>query len=128
MFKTFSVIDIHNHLRQDLLGIEQYCNTTAWYNKLFSTLLGMIVTNAYYAYELEFNGEPKDKSNYQEFCSKLAYQLIFNQCITQEARAKRTRDANDRANDYDSDNEVIFVIFCCTLSMNFCHTLFIIIL
>jgi len=62
MFKTFSVIDIHNHLRQDLLGIEQYCNTTAWYNKLFSTLLGMIVTNAYYAYELEFNDEPKDKN------------------------------------------------------------------
>jgi hypothetical protein len=99
------LIDIHNHLRQDLLGIEQYSNTTAWFNKLFSTLLGIIVTNAYYAYELEFNGEPLEKSNYQEFCSKLAYQLIFNQSITQEARSKRRRESNDI--DSDNDEEVI---------------------
>jgi hypothetical protein len=100
MFKSFSAIDIHNHLRQNLLAIEIYCQTTSWYNKLFSTLLGMIVTNAYYAYQLEFNGEPNDICNYQEFCSKLAYQLIFNKAIAEEARATRKR-REDGENDSD---------------------------
>jgi hypothetical protein len=91
MFKNFSNIDIHNHLRQDLLAIEQIFETVEWYNKLFSTLLGIL------SYELEYHGKSSEKFNFQTFVGKLAHQLIFNVLITKVSNPKRK-------NNYDDNN------------------------
>jgi hypothetical protein len=74
LFEFFSGIDVHNHLRQGILSI---C-----YQKFFSSVLGIIVTNAYYIYKLEYIGDPREKLRYEEFLSRLSFQLINNVLIS----------------------------------------------
>jgi len=82
IFKSFSVIDIHDHLRQGSLAIERQWNTNKWPLRLFQTVLGMIITNAYllmrYEYRIHRHGFDQDQIEFPEFLGKLARQLIFN--------------------------------------------------
>jgi len=65
IFKSFSVIDIHDHLRQGSLAIERQWNTNKWPLRLFQTVLGMIITNAYllmrYEYRIHRHGFDQDQ-------------------------------------------------------------------
>eukprot|EP00731_Ephydatia_muelleri_P037529 Em0497g2a len=49
-FDCAKVIDIANHMRQGGLALEQAWKTQKWEHRLFSTLLGMIETDAYCAW------------------------------------------------------------------------------
>eukprot|EP01031_Cornospumella_fuschlensis_P026833 gene26833-32426_t len=48
IFEGFNVIDVHDHYRQGILRLEEHWLTETWWHRLFATLLGVIVTDAYF--------------------------------------------------------------------------------
>ena len=75
MFSAFSKIDIHDHLRQGSLALERSWVTRKWYHRLFTTIFGICVVDAYYAFKFE---HPDDDMNFTDFWGTLTLQLINN--------------------------------------------------
>ena len=92
MFDAFSTIDIHDHLRQGSLELEREWVTRNWVHRLFMTILGMIIVNAFNAYlYMTTDSEPID---FNVFLGKLAYELIFNKFRNEDNRQLRQRQVN----------------------------------
>ena len=107
-FKYFSTIDVHDHFRQGSLGMERSWHTHSWWHRLFSTLFGMTVVDAFlgYRYEsLEAHGSPMELT---EFIGKLAHQLIFNDFLQDDPNLRHREGVPD-------DEEVKFAL---TLTLN----------
>ncbi len=49
-FEYFSALDNNNQLRQGTLAFHLHWPTRKWWHRLFSTILGVIITDAYYMY------------------------------------------------------------------------------
>lgn len=81
LFKHFGKIDLHDRYRQGKLQLEVEWETRKWWHRIFSTMLGIIVTDCYLAYQYEYNTyheeEPNKQLTYIEFLGELAYCLIF---------------------------------------------------
>jgi hypothetical protein len=90
MFDAFSTIDIHDHLRQGSLEMERQWITRSWVLRLFMTMLGMIIVNAYKACEYMTPADERP-ADFNEFLGKLAYQLINNRFLEEEAALRATR-------------------------------------
>jgi len=84
-FSHFSVIDVHDHLRQGSLAIENFWYTHKWWHRVFGTILGIIITNAFYCYRYEYqlrnHGDDTGSIDFATFLAKLAHGLIFNSFI-----------------------------------------------
>ena len=107
-FKYFSTIDVHDHFRQGSLGMERAQHTHSWWHRLFATLFGMTVVDAFlgYRYEsLEAHGSPMELT---EFIEKLAHQLIFNDFLQDGPNLRHREGVSD-------DEEVKFAL---TLTLN----------
>ena len=82
LFDSFAAVDIADHLRQGSLSMETSWLTKSWYVRVFATVLGMIFTDCYLAYVMEFknhhDGVTVGMQTYHSFLDKLAYQLIHN--------------------------------------------------
>ncbi len=81
LYSCFSNVDIHDHLRQGSLALHIVWKTKSWWQRLFSTVLGIIIVDSYYFYK--FQCEYKAVTGYKvksfpEFVDNLAYKLIFN--------------------------------------------------
>ena len=75
-FDSASKIDIHNHLRQGSLALEEAWGTKKWYHRVFSTILGMVEVDTFLAYRaLHADGHT---INHREFTEQLALALIHN--------------------------------------------------
>ena len=94
MYDGFGKIDQHDQLRQGYLEMERTWPTSVWSTRLFTTLLGMCVVDAYRAYSYEFDKE----ETFTQFVDKLAYELINS---TVGAGAKRTRSATPTIDEAD---------------------------
>lgn len=96
-YSCFSNIDVHDHYRQGSLAFERTWSTKTWWHRLFMTLFGMICTDAYFAYRLEWTnrnyGDRTGILTYKEFLYRLAYQLIHME--GQEGPVLRRRGGND---------------------------------
>eukprot|EP00121_Abeoforma_whisleri_P005887 Awhi_evm1s5339 len=93
-FEAAGKIDVHDHLRQGGLQLENFYRTQRWYHRCFSTLLGMIETNAFLGYKLE---NPKGEyESHTDFTNQLAYELIHNPYV-EEQIAVQLRSASQRA-------------------------------
>jgi hypothetical protein len=44
-------IDIHNHIRQSGIALEEIWNTQKWHHRMFASLFGIIETDAYLAFK-----------------------------------------------------------------------------
>lgn len=78
-FKYFGTIDASDHNRQGTLAIERYWLTKRWWLRIFQTIFGIIVLNAYRAYCLEVKGNMP----YLQFVSLLAAEMIsYSECRT----------------------------------------------
>lgn len=81
-FKYLGVIDFHDRLRQGMLNLESSWKTKHWWIRLFTSLFGMCITDAYLAYKLEYkrnnHDDDSDTMNIYEFTGELAYSLIYN--------------------------------------------------
>lgn len=82
--KYFGAVDYNDRFRQGYLNWEQAWSTKRIWKRMFTTVLGVIATNAYFAYRLESlhtpttDNEHDDKLKFFGFLSRLAQQLINN--------------------------------------------------
>jgi hypothetical protein len=107
-FRYFSVIDVHDHLRQGSLNLEEGWRTQTWWHRIFATMLGVIITDCFmaYRYERKMIGAPEG-IDFNRFLGRLAYELIFNvhleddtitrQQAAQELAATRIQAAAENA-------------------------------
>ncbi len=89
-FQFFSAIDIHDHLRQGSLRLEEAWKTKKWKHRVFSTIFGVIVTDAYYLYTMMKSRAYKALLSYPEFVERLALQLISNSHLESNRLRKRS--------------------------------------
>ena len=87
LFDAFSVIDVDDHYRQGSLELERTWIVRDWVLRIFMTILGIIIVNAFYAFLYISGKEP----TFNEFLGRLSYQLIHNKFLTQELRELRPR-------------------------------------
>lgn len=76
LFLNLPKIDIHDHLRQGTLALEKSWATHSWAKRVFSTVLGMSITDAYLAFCFELG--PDAKPSFPDWLNRLAFQLIHN--------------------------------------------------
>ena len=69
-------IDVHNHIRQGGLALEEAWRTERWHHRVFACIFGIIETNAFLA--RNFLGCGDAAQTHSDFTMKLAEQLIFN--------------------------------------------------
>lgn len=67
-------IDVHNHLRQDGLALEQVWRTDNWHHRVYACVFGIMETNAYLAFSNFCCG--LDTITHSGFTTRLAEQLI----------------------------------------------------
>lgn len=81
-FDSFPAIDIHDHHRQGTLGIERRWQTETWWHRLFGTLWGIMIVNAYLVYRFEYkanhHGSLDGCRTLTTFTGRLAHKLINN--------------------------------------------------
>lgn len=75
-FDAFPAVDINDHYRQGILALETNWNTKKYHLRVFSTIYGICLTNAFLAYKYEQRED--DKTEFRDFLGKLAYELINN--------------------------------------------------
>lgn len=103
IFSAFKIIDVHYHYRQGILKLEQSWKSQSWWQRLFSTLLSVIATDAYFMYRHEFslyNVSEFEQLSYEMFIAKLANQLIFDygessKHISRNSRRKETTNIDE---------------------------------
>jgi hypothetical protein len=94
-FSKFSTIDVHDHYRQGSLEMESQWLTHRWQMRLFGTVFGMIIVDAFLAYRYEksqenvFETSPID---FNDFLQRLAYQLVFNEFIMERSTRGKGED------------------------------------
>ncbi len=77
-FQHFSCINVHDHLRHESLKLEESWKTRNWWHRIFATVLGVIVTDCYYAYKMTMTRSHLAAVPFANFIEMLAHQLIFN--------------------------------------------------
>ena len=92
LFEAFSAVDVQDHYRQGNLDLEGNWLTKCWYDRVFTTVFGIIVTDMYLAYKYYYlianNGNKSDMDSFHYFCDQVAYYLIFNP-VRQNVATKR---------------------------------------
>jgi hypothetical protein len=81
-YKYRHAVDDHNNLRHSLLSVEGTIMTIRWEMRVFSFLLAVSEVNAFLTYR--FFCKPDSVPTLQEFCHKLAWQLIKNRWIMEQ--------------------------------------------
>ena len=99
-FSCSSAIDVHDHYRQGLLEMDRNWVTRKWYHRIFTTILGICIMDAFYAHKLEMKQAEKDPRDFTHFVGRLARQLVFNQFL---GAGMNLRDYED---DLEGDEEV----------------------
>lgn len=80
-YNSANAIDVHNHLRQGGLNLEEAWRTETWWMRLYATFVGMIETNAYLAYSRlhpRADRDPSHDISHRRFTDTLAYALCHN--------------------------------------------------
>jgi hypothetical protein len=96
-FDIFGNIDQHDHLRQGSLAMEEVWKTLTWWHRIFATILGVIFTDCWLAYRHNELRHNRNVQKFEDFLSKLAYQLIFNSHLDEinERRRQAIIDEDD---------------------------------
>lgn len=80
LYDDFGKVDLHDRYRQGYLAMERAWKTKKCWIRIFTSLLGMIVTDCYLGYLMEYkalnHGEAKGSDSYIDFLGKLAYSMI----------------------------------------------------
>ncbi|KAF5270310.1 hypothetical protein FQR65_LT05498 [Abscondita terminalis] len=76
-FDGSAAIDIHNHIRQSGLALENVWSTTKWQHRIFASVFGIIETNSYLAFNY-FRKDVSEPISHQQFTERLSKQLIDN--------------------------------------------------
>ena len=107
-YSCFSGIDVHDHYRQGSLEMERNWTTRKWYHRIFTTILGICIVDAFYAYKLEMKQAREDPHDFTFFIGRLAHQLVFNQFL---AEGMKRRDMEDDIEDEKEVSESRIIVF-----------------
>ena len=100
-YECFSAVDIHDHLRQGSLRMEEAWKTKKWWHRIFSTVLGIIFTDCYLAYRMNFIGNSSSVCDtFSVFLGKLAYQMIFNEGLETVINTRQSSAAIEIENEH----------------------------
>ena len=77
-FKRSNAIDSHNHVCQFELKLEKYWVTANCWFRIFTTILGMPVTDCWKGLNYGTRTSNSTKSSICEFADMLAYELLYN--------------------------------------------------
>jgi hypothetical protein len=78
-FHFSNTVDVHNQMRQDILDIEYTWVTQNCWFRLYSTLFGMSVTDAYIVYKARLSDDhPDKKMSLMQFADQLAVAMLQN--------------------------------------------------
>ena len=107
-FEAACAIDVHNHLRQDGLGMENAIGTSKWWFRLMCTIFGMIEVDTFKTF-CHFNRHIQVPSH-KNFIERLVIMLLKNSKggapePTPFQLQLRKRKRNDSGEDEDSDVE-----------------------
>lgn len=87
-FKVANKIDVHNHLRQDGMGLEYVYRCKTWWMRVFCSVFSTIVVNCFLSFKYERKSESNTKQKtFAEFRYELATAMI--------ARAKELRGESE---------------------------------
>ena len=75
-FSCFATIDWHDHLRQGSLALEREWYTNNWWHRIYATVFGMCIVDAYLAYKFEVEKAYGSPDHFRYSIGKLAYELI----------------------------------------------------
>jgi hypothetical protein len=80
LFNALNIIDIGDQNRQGTLALEDALKTHEWWFRLFITILGICIVDAYYIYSFEYKKIHFDDETHMrtilEFAERLSFQLI----------------------------------------------------
>jgi hypothetical protein len=108
-FRHFSAVDIHDHFRQGLLQMERQWRTHSWEHRLFGTLLGIVVTNAYMAYRHDCIRSHFDHMPYFPFIDILVKQLIHPPVPEAGVRTRAGAAAAHDSDDEEVDEAGVYL-------------------
>ena len=95
-YSKFSKIDVHNHYRQGSLKLEKEWHTKIWWRRMFASLFGMIITDAFLAYTYdELDSGNTSVMDFNEFRARLAYQLVHNDLRVKKKKRQAENTPND---------------------------------
>jgi hypothetical protein len=75
-FRHFGAVDVYDHYRQGSLALELHWSTHTWWHRMFATMLGVTVTNAFFAYKFDCKGSHTVPDSYADFVDKLVSQML----------------------------------------------------
>jgi len=91
-FTNFSAIDIHDHLRQGSLCIEESWKTKIWWHRIFASVLAMIFVDSYRMYQFSYKScHEQDLTGsfpFRKFLHRLVYELCKNESAPVKTRAE----------------------------------------
>jgi hypothetical protein len=94
-FSCFSNVDIHDHYRQGSLEMERNWITKKWYHRIFTTVFGICVVDAFFAYKFECQNAAEEAEDFNYFLGRLAHQLIFNVYLDQGMAMRDNQEQNE---------------------------------
>lgn len=99
-------IDIHNHMRQGVIGIEDHVGTNSHIFRLFSTIVAMSVVDAYKMYHIE--NKVDKKSGIRAFVEAASVSFLTNRehgCPNLDVESMRLRRRNTYVHESVSSDE-----------------------
>ena len=75
-YRCFSSIDVNDHTWQGLLAIERTWHTNAWSMRVFGSMFGVMVTNAYNLHNCERKNAHIEPTDFYAFVDLLGAALI----------------------------------------------------
>lgn len=108
LFTNFSTVDVHDHYRQGTLDLEGHWKTMTWWFRVFTTLMGVIYTDCYFAYYADYAATTKFSEDgeveYMEFLGQLAEEMVFNHADQTAGRGKGTKRSRATRDGSESDS------------------------
>lgn len=107
-FSNAQKIDVHNHRRQGILGMERAIQTHSWVVRLICTILGIIMVDAYMMYSLEKMSNNDDDNSqslsFNQFVEIVAVALASNNLNSKKRRVSSGLDDNEEDVEVDQHN------------------------
>lgn len=80
-YDTFWNVDVHDHYRQGSLEMERQWVTRNWVHRVFSTVLGVCIVDAYFAFAHERRINHDTPADFTYFCGRLSRELVENDLV-----------------------------------------------
>jgi len=91
-FMHSNLVDVHNEIRQHFLALEEKWVTTDCWFRVFTSLVGITLTDCFLAYKLELHDDHEDKNiTMKEFADMAAHQMVSNKLSGSSGMSMATR-------------------------------------